>query len=350
MHPHSLNSASDRRRAARQSVQRRRACTAVLAACLAAVFISGQSVPVSATVVQPVTTTDVPPYVIEVDNAAVSFDSAPVNRNNRLLVPFRTIAESLGIAVEWVKETRTVRATGEGKTVLLAIDNPTATVNGVSVALDAAPVIANNRTLIPLRFFAETFGCDVWYDAPTRTAEVRSAPKSMEIHAWYAMDANWPSLFGAAYPIVSTGGTDAVDTVSFGWYELTETGALTTSGTQGWKKPSGWEQALSGATTMKLSTEMTVWMSDKNGGLTRLMADTTAQDAAAAAIAAAAADYGGVNLDLEGLGMTDTGDALAAVRSTYTAFIARVAAPLHAQGKTLTLTLHPLNGAYRGYD
>ena len=237
-----------------------------------------------------------------------------------------------------------------GNTVLLGIDDPFATVNGARVPLDALPVIANNRVLIPLRFFAETFGCRVWYDAPVRTAEVRSPYKDMEILAWYAMDENWQSLFGAPYPTVTTGGSDVVDTVSFGWFELTETGTLTTIGTQGWRKPSGWENAVTGAESLGLTTEMTVWMSDRDGALTRLMENPNAHEAAAEALVAAAADYDGVNLDLEGLGLTDTGEALAAVRNTYTAFVLRVAERLHIQGKTLTLTLHPLNGAYRGYD
>ncbi len=315
-----------------------------------------------------------PTYIIEVDNIPIVFDTEPIVQNNRLLVPFRAIAESLGIAVEWLQETRTVKAVGEGKTVLLSIDSSHAIVSetpsdninfaesGISgestlspasttrVPLDALPVVSNNRVLIPLRFFAETFGCTVWYDAPVRTAEVRSPYKDLEILAWYAMDENWQSLFGAPYPSVATGGTDVVDTVSFGWYELAETGELTTTGTQGWRKPSGWEYALNAARDLGLNTEMTVWMSDKTGSLTRLMADPAAHEAAADAIATAAADYDSVNLDLEGLGLTDTGEVLALVRNTYTAFVTGVAARLHAQGKTLTLTLHPLNGAYHGYD
>ena len=327
----------------------RMAAQYLLAVILIIVSIFGQVLPASAAVLSP-TPLPSPPYIIEVDNVAIPFDTAPIIQNSRLLVPFRAIAESLGIDVEWIQETRTVKAVGEGKTVMLVVDSPFATVNGVRVTLDAPPLITNNRVLIPLRFFAETFGCNVWYDAPVRTAEVRSPPKDMEILAWYAMDENWQSLFGAPYPTITTGGTDVVDTVSFGWYELTETGTLTTTGTQGWRKPSGWEQALAGAEAMDLTTEMTVWMSDKTGALTRLMADPTAHEVAAEAIATAATEYNGVNLDLEGLGLTDTGEALDAVRNTYTSFVARVAERLHAQGKTLTLTLHPLNGAYRGYD
>ena len=34
----------------------------------------------------------------------------------------------------------------------------------------------NSRTLVPVRFIAEAFGCDVWWDASTMTVTVTSSP------------------------------------------------------------------------------------------------------------------------------------------------------------------------------
>ncbi len=291
-----------------------------------------------------------PACVILVDGTAITFPVAPLIQSGRTLVPFRAIAESLGIAVNWVQETQTVHAVGYGKVVDLKTGSRTASVDGKAVPLDIAPFITSQHAVIPLRFFGEAFGCKVNWDGPNRTVRVVSPLKAMEITAWYAMDNNWTSLFGAAYPDTATGGTDALGRVVFGWYEMKEDGSLSTTGTKGWKKPSGWESALAGAQNAGLKVDLCAYMSDGSGELTRLMQNPSAWQTAAASLVQEAASFDGVHLDLEGLGMTDTGDQLIAVRQQFTGFAGVVSAALHASGKTLTLTLHPTNSAYKGYD
>ncbi len=46
----------------------------------------------------------------------------------------------------------------------LWIDNDKADINGMELAVDAAPFISNGRTMVPLRFIAEMFDFDVLYD------------------------------------------------------------------------------------------------------------------------------------------------------------------------------------------
>jgi hypothetical protein len=309
-------------------------------------FIQTMGVQVSAASIPAAATT----YSILVDNRAVAFDVSPLMKSSRLLVPFRAIAESLGIAVTWDQDTMTAHAAGYGKTVSLQIGNLTARIDGTSVPLDVAPLILNSRTLIPLRFFSEAFGCIVTWDGPARTALVLSPVRAMEIYAWYAMDGNWRALFAADYPNTSVGGTDAIGTVVYGWYEMMETGKLVTNGTKGWQKPAGWENALSSARKYMLNADLCAYMTDGGGALTRLMENPGAWRVAADELAAESAGYDGVNLDMEGLGLTDTGAALAVVRSQYTGFVRVVAEKLHTAGKTLTLTLHPINSEFKGYD
>ncbi|MBQ7660780.1 MAG: copper amine oxidase N-terminal domain-containing protein, partial [Clostridia bacterium] len=60
-----------------------------------------------------------------------------------------------------------------GKTeVKLTIGSNTAYVNGQTQLLDAAPVIDNGRTLMPLRFIAEAMGATVDWDPATSTAKL----------------------------------------------------------------------------------------------------------------------------------------------------------------------------------
>ncbi|MEW8979889.1 MAG: copper amine oxidase N-terminal domain-containing protein [Symbiobacterium sp.] len=49
------------------------------------------------------------------------------------------------------------------RTIVLTIDHPVAVVDGHEVALDAPPVIRNDRTMVPVRFIAEQMGAKVYW-------------------------------------------------------------------------------------------------------------------------------------------------------------------------------------------
>ncbi len=94
--------------------------------------------------------------------------------NNRTMVPLRKIFESLGCTIDWNQETKTVTAKQNNKTIKLTIGNNNASLinNDIEekIVLDSAPVIVDNRTLVPLRFIAESLGCDVGWDQKNQTA------------------------------------------------------------------------------------------------------------------------------------------------------------------------------------
>ncbi len=66
-------------------------------------------------------------------------------------------------------------------TVTLTIGQPEMDVNGMPVALDAAPVIQHDRTLLPLRALIETLGGTVVWDARTRTATVTLQSRTVSV-------------------------------------------------------------------------------------------------------------------------------------------------------------------------
>lgn len=100
------------------------------------------------------------------------------NENNSLLVPFRLISEAIGIKVDWIQETRQVIAIDQGREVIFTIDQQETMVNGEIIVVDPSPKIVNSSTVIPLRFFAETFGATVNWIQETRTVEItRKIPK-----------------------------------------------------------------------------------------------------------------------------------------------------------------------------
>lgn len=93
--------------------------------------------------------------------------------NSRTMVPMRKIFEVFGAEVSWNGETREVTATTQNKSLKLQIDNTTASVitdeNTENITLDSAPVIIEGRTLVPVRFIAESLELKVGWDAETRT-------------------------------------------------------------------------------------------------------------------------------------------------------------------------------------
>lgn len=111
-------------------------------------------------------------YKIYVDKSKLSFDVAPVLMNNRLLVPFRVICEALGMQVDWQGDTNTVTASKDGKKIVMVIGNNDIEVDGKVIKSDAAPVLYNSRTLIPLRFLAENIGAFVYWNPDTNTVDI----------------------------------------------------------------------------------------------------------------------------------------------------------------------------------
>ncbi|MBE7020813.1 MAG: hypothetical protein E7411_05220 [Ruminococcaceae bacterium] len=111
-------------------------------------------------------------YKIYVDRVKLSFDSDPVNSEGRLLVPFRAICEALGMEVMWDAEAKKATAKKDNASIEMIIGSKEAYINGEAKAIDAAPGIYNNRTLVPLRFLSEAIGCYVGWDGSTNTVKI----------------------------------------------------------------------------------------------------------------------------------------------------------------------------------
>ena len=92
-------------------------------------------------------------------------DAAPVIRNDRTLVPIRFITESLGGKVAWNGITKTVTLTIDGKEIKMTIGK---TLEKYGVA----PVIIDGRTFVPVRFVADELGAAVAWDDATKTVTI----------------------------------------------------------------------------------------------------------------------------------------------------------------------------------
>lgn len=115
------------------------------------------------------------PIRLIIDERAIESDVAPVIQNNRTMVPLRIISEELGAQVHWDSTARTVRVALPDGDIRLGIGKSTAFVRDQEHKLDAAPIIVGGRTMVPLRFIGEALGAQVHWDAPTRTVHVTGA-------------------------------------------------------------------------------------------------------------------------------------------------------------------------------
>lgn len=110
------------------------------------------------------------------DGRQLCFDQNPIIENDRTLVPMRKIFEELGAEVIWSEEDATVTATKDNMTMKLKINSQWMLLNGERIYLDAAPIIVNDRTLVPLRAISEAFGANVEWNADAKTVCITIVP------------------------------------------------------------------------------------------------------------------------------------------------------------------------------
>ena len=302
---------------------------------------------------QPATALAAQDISVTMNGLPVSFDVKPMIQNDRTLVPFRALAEALHVEVTWDAASQTIQAQNGSKAITLQIGNQTANLNGTPVSLDVPPQIINGRTLVPLRFFSESFNCSVTWNQVANEIAIGSQSK-LEVIGFYALGdqktSSWTNLFGTPFPEIAKGNTDLVKTLALGWYSLDQEGNLLTKSTTGWQRPDSYEQVLTAAKDLQLKTQMVVHVTDEQLVLTNLLANEAAMQRAVSDIVQEAKNYRGVNLNLEGLGLTDQGEQLTQVRASFVKFVSLLSQELKSAQVELSLSIHAPNSAYRGYD
>ncbi|MBB6217559.1 hypothetical protein HNQ80_003682 [Anaerosolibacter carboniphilus] len=100
------------------------------------------------------------------------FDVPPVIKQGRTLIPVRAITEGLGAEVKWNGEAQEVTIEKDGVVIIFNLKTGIVLVNGEEKELDVRPGMINNRTMVPLRFIAETLGLNVEYDKETGVIDI----------------------------------------------------------------------------------------------------------------------------------------------------------------------------------
>lgn len=105
-------------------------------------------------------------YTVYLDDVEVVFDISPVCIQQEIMVPLRGCFEMLETYVEWNNDEQSITAGKDSTTVFLQIDSNTMLVNDNVEYIDVAPIIINDRVLVPLKPIALAFNysVDIDYD------------------------------------------------------------------------------------------------------------------------------------------------------------------------------------------
>jgi hypothetical protein len=284
--------------------------------------------------------------MIILDDVPLAFSVAPIIKNNSTLVPFRTIAQALGISVTWDSTNKVVRAQsiveGVTKKVVLRMGQKTASVNDKSVQLPTAPLMINGQVLIPLSFFSTQFGAKVGWSNTTKTVTIVSPKKQMHLRAFYALGS-----FQQRARISS------MNSVAFGWSRISENGELVLDGADYyWPESSGDdtpESLISDSSAQGAKPYLMVYSVDGKGELTKMLSDKTLRDRTIEGIVTLVEEkgFGGVVLDYEGLGLNL--DPLQQ-QKLLNDYVKLLAGKLSVIGVTVSVAVPPPNGSYKGYD
>ena len=110
------------------------------------------------------------------DGVRLEFDDVqPQIINDRTMVPLRAVASHFGMEATWDEASATMVFTAPGRTMIHTVHTNVITVNGQAIPFTEpgmSSMIANDRTLMPIRMLAEAIGHDVEWDASTRTVDI----------------------------------------------------------------------------------------------------------------------------------------------------------------------------------
>lgn len=126
-----------------------------------------------------------------IDGQTMSFDQPPIIQAGRVFVPLRGVFERLGASVVYANGQ--INATGRGRTVSLHIGSTQATVDGQPTTIDVAPFIQGQRTLVPLRFIAQSLGASVNWNDGTSTVTINGGRGGERPPGAVNLSYRWPA-------------------------------------------------------------------------------------------------------------------------------------------------------------
>lgn len=100
------------------------------------------------------------------------FDTPPVIKDGRTLVPVRSVSEAFEASVLWDPSERKVSVKKGSRELTVWIDETETVVEGRRRTIDVPAMILNGRAMVPLRFVCEGLGLAIRYHEASRVIEI----------------------------------------------------------------------------------------------------------------------------------------------------------------------------------
>ena len=112
------------------------------------------------------------PVSVSFNGEIVDFDdAAPIIKDGRTYVPLRALMEMMGYTVSWEKATGNVTCIKDDDTVVITPDGEI-TIDEVLSEHVAAPINVNGSNVVPVRFVTEAVNANVDWNEESRTVEI----------------------------------------------------------------------------------------------------------------------------------------------------------------------------------
>ncbi len=102
----------------------------------------------------------------------IKFDTPPVIKDGRTLIPVKALSEAFGAEVKWISAERKVIITKGDIEIVLKLDSNKIYVNGVEKTIDVPASSINSRTVVPMRFIVEQLGLKVNWNSDSKDIEI----------------------------------------------------------------------------------------------------------------------------------------------------------------------------------
>ena len=118
------------------------------------------------------------------DRCIAFTDAVPEVKNGRTMVPLRAALEAMGARIEFDQATKTAIVTGEKASFTHVVGSDVITrADGSTVKMDVRSYVTpSNRTMVPVRFFSQVLGYDVFWDNGYRMAFLLDEETFADVH------------------------------------------------------------------------------------------------------------------------------------------------------------------------
>lgn len=136
-----------------------------ISSLILALFIIGALMPAASALSYP---------KISIDGENKELSPPPIITQDRIMAPIRMVIEDQALQgqVYWDGNTKKIAIDCRGKYMEFYIGSNQAKVDGKTVIFDAAPLIYQDRTYVPLRFLAETLGATVSWNSKMQRVSI----------------------------------------------------------------------------------------------------------------------------------------------------------------------------------